>query len=264
MESAAFRYFYGLTDNEMAEVFPKGMILDIALGLDELDERIPLRVTMACFADFQTNPTTIFTVGGSMVKLLMYGGFLQEQLGENLRLMHLNINVESGRDEDVFNALYTILDNKQQMESRYELRKRLAEERQTTMVLGTGLSAILGMIGIFNFINVISVGLLVRKREFATLESVGMSKRQTRLMLRWEGAIYWIITITVSLTIGNAIAYNLYLLANSGGYFAGFAYPFFPVAIAYGLIIIVCSVTPEVAYRSLSQLSLVERLREAE
>jgi hypothetical protein len=83
-------------------------------------------------------------------------------------------------------------------------------------------------------------------------------------MLRWEGAIYWLLTVTASLTVGNAIAYAVFLLANSAGYFAGFVYPFIPVVIAYGLIIIVCSVTPEVAYRSMNQLSLVERLREGE
>lgn len=55
------------------------------------------------------------------------------------------------------------------------------------LVLG-GISIILGLIGVFNFINVMSVGVIARKRELATLEAIGMSCRQIRKM---EYSMYW-------------------------------------------------------------------------
>ncbi|MCL1794404.1 MAG: ABC transporter permease, partial [Oscillospiraceae bacterium] len=128
------------------------------------------------------------------------------------------------------------------------------------------ISGILALIGLFNFINLISVGLLTRKREFAALESVGMSKKQIRLMLRWEGAIYWILTIAVSITAGTGITYGLFsLVANqSPNQFPQFNYPFMPVAVVLCLIVLICTITPEICYRGISKMTLVERLREAE
>ena len=53
------------------------------------------------------------------------------------------------------------------------------------LVLGGGISFILGFIGAFNFINVMSVGVMSRRLELATLESIGMGKKQLRSMLRF-------------------------------------------------------------------------------
>lgn len=255
---------FGLeTEYEMQQVFPLGTMLDIKLGYDELDVRMPARAAVGGFAQFPIGPFT-WSMGNARVALYMSADYLQGLLGDGLRLMHMNINVADGRDETVYEALHETVTQEHLMRSRLEARRQLAQERQTIFLLGTGLSAILGIIGIFNFINVISVGLLVRKREFATLESVGMSKHQMRAMLRWEGAIYWLVTIGASLTIGNALAYGIFTLASGAGYFTGFTYPLIPIAIAYTLIIVVCTITPKIAYNSINKLTLVERLREAE
>ena len=56
------------------------------------------------------------------------------------------------------------------------------------LVLGGGISIILGLIGVFNFINGMSVGVIARKRELATLEAIGMSCKQIRKM---EYSMYW-------------------------------------------------------------------------
>ena len=256
-----FQFTFRISEHESQRLLPVGTALDIEIGIDE---QIPASVTIGGFARFRTYSPISFR-GGGWLTIFMSAAYLQAHL-ENVPVHHLNINTAGRQDEEVYNALTDMLGQNRIMISRYEARLMMAETRQMMFVLGTGLSVILGMIGIFNFINVISVGLLVRKREFAALESVGMTKSQMRAMLRWEGAIYWIITIFASLTIGNAIAYGLFNLLSdySGGQFAGIVYPFIPIAAAYAIIIFICSATPEFAYKSMRRLSLVERLREAE
>jgi len=263
MDVTMLGLLYHLSHEEIEQVFPIGTVFDMMLGIDEMAEPIQISAGLGGFADFRHNTGMRFAVGGAVVQFHMYGGFLENLLGENLRILHINVNATAGMDGVLNTAITAMLSPTHEMVSRYELRQRLAEERQAVMVLGTGLSAILGIIGIFNFINVISVGLLVREREFAALESVGMAKTQMRKMLRWEGAIYWITTIALSLILGNGIAFGIFTLADNAGHFAGFTYPLIPIAIAYALIIVICSVTPEIAYRSMSKTSLVERLREA-
>ena len=87
-----------------------------------------------------------------------------------------------------------------------------------------------------------------------------------RSMLRWEGAIYWIITISLSVTLGTGISYGLFALIHNQDpiQYPNFIYPLLPVVIVFALIVIICSVTPELSYRSIGKHSLVERLRESE
>ncbi|MCL2405291.1 MAG: ABC transporter permease [Defluviitaleaceae bacterium] len=204
-----------------------------------------------------------FGAPGRRVELLMSNNFLNQH---HAPVYRLGVEVRRGADSYVNSALNSILPHGMSVTSTYEARRASEEGMFTLFVMGIGLSAILGIIGIFNFINVIAVGLYVRKRELATLESIGMTKRQMRAMLRWEGAIYWIAIIFASLIAGPGIAYGLYYVVSNQAptQFPQFVYPLLPIGLVYGVIIILCTITPEIAYRGISKLSMVERLREVE
>jgi hypothetical protein len=85
-------------------------------------------------------------------------------------------------------------------------------------------------------------------------------------MLRWEGAIYWIITCAFSATAGTAISYGLFRVMRNlnTSLMPQFNYPYLAAGIVLGLIIIFCTVTPEICYRGISKATLIERLRENE
>ncbi|MCL2287550.1 MAG: ABC transporter permease [Firmicutes bacterium] len=244
------------------EALYPGMFVDMLLG----DREIPTsNVKIGSVTQYRLAGASISNPNYLHMSLIMSNVFLQQKV-DDLRFISLAVNVRRGTDSQVNAYLQNMPGEDRRIISRYQSRQRMEEERLVMFALGAGISAILGTIGIFNFINVISVGLLVRKREFAALESVGMSKKQMRSMLRWEGAVYWMLTIAASLTAGTAIAYWMFTLMSSSNptQFPNFVYPVVPVAAAYVLIIIICSAVPELAYRSISKMTLVERLREAE
>ncbi|MCL2215454.1 MAG: hypothetical protein FWB91_00410 [Defluviitaleaceae bacterium] len=85
-------------------------------------------------------------------------------------------------------------------------------------------------------------------------------------MLRWEGAIYWLVTIGLSLTLGTGISYGLFALIHNQDpiQYPQFIYPFMPVGVVFVVIVIICSIVPELTYRTVSKSGLVERLREVE
>ena len=200
----------------------------------------------------------------SDMEILVSNTFLRKYSSES-RILYLDINVESGHDEQVYNTLDKAINPAEvSMDSRFAGRKALQEAKTVMFILGGGVSAILALIGIFNFINVISVGVMVRKRELAALESIGMSKKQMRSMLRNEGLGYAIITLLFSMTFGNLIVFALFRLFKNIADYAQFTYPFAPVAVICAVIVMICLITPEVAYSGISKMTLVERLREAE
>lgn len=49
--------------------------------------------------------------------------------------------------------------------------------------VGGALSLVIGMIGVLNFINFMLTSILTRRREFAMLQSMGMTRRQLSQML---------------------------------------------------------------------------------
>ena len=197
----------------------------------------------------------------SYMEILVSNAFLQAYI-EHPQTLYFGMNVDGSYEEQLYNTLKeTCADNGVYMRSRYEGRQSMQDTKNIMLVLGGGISFILGFIGAFNFINVMSVGVMSRRLELATLESIGMGKKQLRSMLRFEGIGYALITLLFSVTIGNLIGYGIFrAFQNLAGY-AVFNYPVIPVLVVYAVILVICLVTPELAYRSISKDTLVERLR---
>ncbi len=128
-------------------------------------------------------------------------------------------------------------------------------------VLGGGISIVLILIGIINFINVMLTGVYARRRELAVMESVGMTKRQIKRMLVCEGGYYAGITLLLLCTVGNGIIYVIGKMAQQIADYAVFHYPVLPVCIIAGLITVICILVPVLVYRTLSRESVTERLR---
>lgn len=207
-------------------------------------------------------PQTGISFSYSYMEILVSSAFLQEYI-ESPQILYFGMNVESAYEEQLYNTLKDIsADSGVTMRSRYEGRQSMQDTKNIMLVLGGGISFILGFIGAFNFINVMSVGVMSRRHELATLESIGMGKRQLRSMLRFEGIGYALITLLFSATIGNLIGYGVFRAFQNIANYAIFNYPVIPVLAVYVVILVICLATPEFAYHSVSRDTLFERLRQ--
>ena len=92
----------------------------------------------------------------------------------------------------------------------YESKATYAGEfesmRSMFLLLGGALSFIVGLVGVLNFFNAILTGIIARQRELAVLQDVGMTGRQLRAMLIWEGLLYALgaagLALILTLTLG--------------------------------------------------------------
>ena len=131
-------------------------------------------------------------------------------------------------------------------------------------ILGGGVGLVLALIGILNFINVMCTGVMVRKMEFAMMESVGMTKKQMRRMLILEGLDYAIITAFLVATLGSAVTLGIFRLFQKQADYAVFTFPFLPMVTAMLIVFLVCIITQEMAYRAFRRTGIAERLCEAQ
>jgi len=254
------------TDESVIDALTAGSVLSIKSGKSDVS------VTVGSVSDATVQTAGHFGFYGDYANLgiivsntLLRQIFMPTPQFAAPPFVRLEMNVNDGMDEQVFNALNGMINPLETvMTSRFGARIAMQDAQMALYVLGGGISAILGFIGIFNFINVMSVGVMTRKREFATLESIGMSKKQMRSMLRNEGLGYAVITIVCALTVGNIMTYGLFLLFKRVADYAKFTYPLIPCMAVFSIIIAICLITSEIAYESISKSTLVERLREAE
>ncbi|MDT3424790.1 putative ABC transport system permease protein [Paenibacillus forsythiae] len=149
------------------------------------------------------------------------------------------------------------------LESKISMMEMIRSAKLAFYILGGGLSLILALIGLLNFVNIMITGVMARKPELAVLESVGMTSRQIKRLLLLEGAWYSFISLLLVTSLGNALAYGAYRLFSQEATYAVYTFPAIPLAVVIVLVIGVCLAAPVFTYRKVRRAPLSERLREA-
>ena len=150
----------------------------------------------------------------------------------------------------------------------YESKQSYMDEfegfRGMFLTMGTALSFIIGLVGILNFFNAILTGILSRKREFAVLQSIGMTGTQLKTMLMFEGLLYTLGAIVLALLLSAGL--GLPLSTSLEGIFSFFTYRFtaLPIMLLTPVFTLLGCLLPLAVYRSVEKSTIVERLREAE
>jgi putative ABC transport system permease protein len=149
-------------------------------------------------------------------------------------------------------------------ESKATARAEFSQFQQMFMLVGGVLCAIIGLVGILNFFNAIMTGILSRRLEFAVLQSVGMTGRQLKTMLVYEGLFYaassvaaaFVLSLVIEPLAGNALG-SMY-------WFFDYRFTILPVFLTIPAFLLLGWLIPTVLYGQAEKQSVVERLREAE
>ncbi len=150
----------------------------------------------------------------------------------------------------------------------YESRATYVAEfegfRSMFLTMGGALSLIIGLVGVLNFVNAVLTGILTRKRELAVLQSVGMTGKQLKAMLVFEGLYYTLLALAASLVLTVCLGP---LVGNTVGeifWFFTYRLTILPIAVILPVFLALGVLVPLWTYRSVSKRTIVERLREAE
>ena len=149
-------------------------------------------------------------------------------------------------------------------ESKQSYEDQFNSFRSVFLLLGSSLSFIILLVGVLNFLNAVITSILTRRREFAVLQSVGMTGRQLKMMLIWEGLLYSLLAIAVSLFISVVTGPLLGSALTSVFWFFTARFSLLPVAVMAPIFLILGVLLPLFSYRAISKQSIVERLRMAE
>ena len=128
-------------------------------------------------------------------------------------------------------------------------------------VLAYGFIVLISLIAAANVFNTISTNISLRRREFATLKSVGLTSKGMRKMMTFESILYGVKSLLFSLPASLAMTYLIYLVAADSGYAMSFYVPWdkFIIAIASVFIIVVLSMVYSI--KKVNKENTVETLR---
>ncbi len=149
-------------------------------------------------------------------------------------------------------------------ESKETAREEFSQFQSMFLLLGGLLCFIIGIVGVLNFFNAIMTGILSRQREFAVLQAVGMTNRQLKDMIIYEGLMYALgsafLALVLSLVL-NPLAGNA--LGQMFWFFSA-RFTILPVLLSIPVFALLGWGIPMIMYYHAGKKSIVERLRESE
>ena len=191
--------------------------------------------------------------------------FIQDTETSAVMLYAFDTAEEATEPMEAFLSNYTQRDEPRlDYESKATYQAEFEGFRSMFLLLGGVLSFIVGLVGVLNFFNAILTGILTRKREFAVLQSIGMTGHQLKSMLVWEGLFYALGSALTALVLSAAFGPIISRVMESMFWFYAYHPTVTPILLLLPVFVLLGFALPLIVYRAVSRLTIVERLREAE
>jgi len=139
----------------------------------------------------------------------------------------------------------------------------LAQERAMITVVNIfsyGFIILISLIAAANVFNTISTNISLRRREFAMLKAVGMTRRAFDQMMRFESLLYGVKSLLYGLPVAVMVTYLIYRSMSNGLDFAFFL-PKAAMVIAVGSVFLVVFATSRYAMEKVHKDNPVEALK---
>lgn len=190
-----------------------------------------------------------------------------KEMASDQYLMTYSFNAEDEKEAEIaayLESYTTTVEPMMHYESKQYWLDQFSGLTGLFVMVGGILSLVVGLIGILNFINSILTSIVTRQREFAMLESIGMTKKQLSKMLTLEGLYYAIATIGFSLVFGCLFSVTVLKALAGGIWFMQYHFIIWPMLIVFPVLLVLGIVVPKAAMKFTKNESVVERLRRTE
>lgn len=198
---------------------------------------------------------------------------------------NVNVYVSNAKFEELFGSesrnSYVIYVNSEdpdelveQLEAYQEtegtdfLITNLAEmQRQNRSMLITvsiflyGFIAVIILVGLTNIFNSLSTNMNLRRKEFATLQSIGMTSKEFNKMITFESLTYAAKSLLWGIPLGTLGSYAFYVASTAGDYEVVYEVPFGSIAQASIVVILVVYAIMKTSLNKIANQNIIETIR---
>ena len=229
-------------------------------------EEIDIDIPLVAGAQIEEN---LFTLSRNTMQLI-YPRSMATTLFENTdtsyiqRLSNPEIGIQTDNHASVAQQLEKIQkDNGWSADRIYDFDRERQNNRMFILVINVfsyGFILLIGVISIANVFNTISTNIILRRKEFAMLRSVGMSEKGFQKMLNYECLIYGGRSLAIGLPISFIISFFIHHVINQMVQVDYFI-PYVSVLLAIAMVFVVVFITMLYTTRKIRRNNVIEELR---
>lgn len=203
-----------------------------------------------------------YFAGGYVPNMIVSEKYAKKILGNTLTEL-INVVYDESYSQSTDDAVLAAFKNNKQVSNSSKL-ERYQEMRTSEMqvkIIGNTIALIIALLALLNYVNMMAASVQNRAKEFATLESIGMTSVQLKKVLAYEGVGYAVISIILSLLIGIPTSVLVFNSMNIDK--VSYVLPWLSNGILIVVTLILCTVVPVMIYQKTKRESIVDRLRKA-
>jgi len=144
--------------------------------------------------------------------------------------------------KEVYDKMYKVLDDSNLSTERlYDMSESVESNRALIAVMNIfsyGFIVLISLIAAANVFNTISTNINLRRREFATLKSVGLTQKGFGRMMSFECLLYGAKSLLYGIPVAIGVTYLIYLSVLNG-WETTFYIPWYSIAISIGSVFVV-------------------------
>lgn len=141
-----------------------------------------------------------------------------------------------------------------------EVQRNQSSLKMQFQILLYGFVAVIAFIGVLNIINTTIMNIILRKKEYATLQAIGMSRKSIRSMVIREGVFYGLISGMIG--IGATGLIDLFLIINEAK--SGWMDSIKIYLAAFVVLLMICYISAKISSSMLKDEQWMNKLRDEE
>ena len=124
-----------------------------------------------------------------------------------------------------------------------------------------GFIGVISLIGLTNIFNTISTNMQLRSKEFASLKSIGMTKKEFNRMIRLESFMYGIKSLIIGIPLGVLGVFAIFSAFSNGNVPMSFVFPWKAILISIAAVIIVVWLIMKYSISKVNKQNIIETIR---
>lgn len=124
-----------------------------------------------------------------------------------------------------------------------------------------GFIGVISLIGLTNIFNTISTNMQLRSKEFASLKSIGMTKKEFNRMIRLESLMYGIKSLLIGIPLGVLGVFAIFSAFSNGNVPMSFVFPWKAILISIAVVFVAVWLIMKYSISKVNKQNIIETIR---
>lgn len=178
-----------------------------------------------------------------------------ERLNYPKQIFKLTVNAQDGQEAIVKENLTKLIQEENSTQEDFSIYylsstsdkiREIEDYRNSSRTIMLAFCLILSLLGVINYINVITTNITARKKEFIIMGKIGMTHKQLKKMLTIEGLYYWGILMITLLSVGTLMLVGIYYVIKNVLPYFSFFYPVKELLVIAVTLLTFCILVPRI------------------